>query len=138
MPLTLDLGVLQWECWKYLLLWIPLKTKRSFWETFGYFLSKRVSKFLIMILNMKLLMFMLLYFVLLIRGTLGMFMHLIFLLQNILDQWDICWKLKYHRVWTNLLLHPPLKQRASLTWSLALFSLLLCPKIRNLGKCLPL
>lgn len=63
MPLTLDLGVLQWECWKYLPLWIPLKTKRSFWETFGYFLSKRVSKFLIMILNMKLLMFMLLYFV---------------------------------------------------------------------------
>lgn len=63
MPLTLDLGVLQWEYWKYLPLWIPLKTKRSFWETFGYFLSKRVSKFLIMILNMKLLMFMLLYFV---------------------------------------------------------------------------
>lgn len=63
MRLTLDLGVLQWECWKYLPLWIPLKTKRSFWETFGYFLSKRVSKFLIMILNMKLLMFMLLYFV---------------------------------------------------------------------------
>lgn len=63
MLLTLDLGVLQWECWKYLPLWIPLKTKRSFWETFGYFLSKRVSKFLIMILNMKLLMFMLLYFV---------------------------------------------------------------------------
>lgn len=63
MPLTLDLGALQWECWKYLPLWIPLKTKRSFWETFGYFLSKRVSKFLIMILNMKLLMFMLLYFV---------------------------------------------------------------------------
>lgn len=75
MPLTLDLGVLQWECWKYLPLWIPLKTKRSFWETFGYFLSKRVRKFLIAILNMKLLMFMLLYFVLLIRGTLGMFMH---------------------------------------------------------------
>lgn len=138
MRLTLDLGVLQWECWKYLPLWIPLKTKRSFWETFGYFLSKRVSKFLIMILNMKLLMFMLLYFVLLRRGTLGMFMYLIFLLQNILDQWDICWKLKYPRVWTNLPLHPPLKQRASLTWSLALFSLLLCPKIRNLGKCLPL
>lgn len=44
MLLTHVPGVLQWECWKYLPLLIPLKKKRNFLETFGYFLSKKVGK----------------------------------------------------------------------------------------------